>query len=49
MSDEDTGDERSLAEIIDANVRPWNGFWSWRDKPIGEVGAAREEFWLLLA
>jgi hypothetical protein len=42
MADEDADDHRSLAEIIEANVRPWNSFWSWRDKPIGEVGAARE-------
>jgi hypothetical protein len=42
MSDEDDDDERSLATTIASNVRPWNGFWSWRDKPIGELGAARE-------
>jgi len=22
--------------------RPWNGFWSWRDKPVGERGAAQQ-------
>ncbi|MGY2938848.1 hypothetical protein ACVWZ6_008450 [Bradyrhizobium sp. GM6.1] len=40
MADDD--DDRSLAEIIETNVRPWNGFWAWNDKPIGELGAARE-------
>jgi hypothetical protein len=27
---------------IAANARPWAGFWSWRDKPVGEHGAASE-------
>ena len=27
--------------LILANTREWNGFWFWRDKPIGECGAAR--------
>lgn len=42
MSDEDVEEGRSLGETIEANIRPWNGFWSWKDKPIGELGAARE-------
>ncbi|MGE0288793.1 MAG: hypothetical protein AB7I42_20795 [Bradyrhizobium sp.] len=41
MSDEDD-EGRGLGEIIATNIRPWNGFWSWKDKPIGELGAARE-------
>jgi hypothetical protein len=41
MSDEDDV-WRSLGETIETNVRPWNGYWSWKDKPIGELGAARE-------
>lgn len=32
-------DHRSL---IEANVRAWNSFWVWRDKPIAERGAAGE-------
>jgi hypothetical protein len=28
--------------LILANTREWNGFWFWRDKPVGESGAARE-------
>lgn len=27
---------------IAANVRPWAGYWAWRDKPVGEHGAASE-------
>jgi hypothetical protein len=42
MSDEDADDQRSLGETIETNIRPWNGYWSWKDKPIGELGAARE-------
>jgi hypothetical protein len=34
--------EDDLRKVIEANARPWNGFWSWRDKPIGEHGAASE-------
>jgi hypothetical protein len=25
---------------IAANARPWGGYWAWRDKPVGERGAA---------
>jgi hypothetical protein len=42
MSDEDDNDQRSISEIIAKNVRPWNSFWSWKDKPSGEAGAARQ-------
>lgn len=40
MSEEDADEEASLAELIKANVRPWNSYWSWKDKPVGEHGAA---------
>lgn len=42
MSHKDTDNELSLSETIEANIRPWNGFWAWKDKPVGELGAARE-------
>jgi hypothetical protein len=41
MSSEDSQEEAS-AEIIKANVRGWNSYWFWRDKPVGERGAARD-------
>jgi hypothetical protein len=28
--------------LIEANARAWNSFWYWREKPIGEHGAAKE-------
>jgi hypothetical protein len=34
--------EDDLRKLIKANSRPWNTFWSWRDKSIGEHGAAIE-------
>jgi hypothetical protein len=40
MSDEDAGDLSSLTEAIEANARSWNSYWSWKDKPVGERGAA---------
>jgi hypothetical protein len=40
MSDEDADDPTSLAEAIQANARSWNSYWSWKDKPVGERGAA---------
>ena len=33
---------RSFRALIEANVRGWNPYWSWRDKPIRERNAARE-------
>jgi hypothetical protein len=42
MRDELGDEERTLEEAIEANTRPWNGYWSWKDKPVGEHGAARE-------
>jgi hypothetical protein len=35
-------DDESFQALIEANVRAWNGFWAWRDKPIGERGAAKQ-------
>jgi hypothetical protein len=43
MSEEEVDEEPSLAEIaeiIRANVRPWNSYWALRDKTVGEHGAA---------
>ena len=28
--------------LIKANSRPWNGYWTWADKPVGERGAAED-------
>jgi hypothetical protein len=42
MHDEENDECCSLGEVIEANTRPWNGYWSWRDKPIAERGAAQE-------
>src|SRR5712671_1036974 len=44
MSDEDEteGKEATLAEIIEANDRGYNGYWAWKDKPTAEWGAANE-------
>jgi hypothetical protein len=35
-------DTDDLNRLIRINARPWNGFWSWRDKPVGERGAAQQ-------
>jgi hypothetical protein len=35
-------DDPSWRDLIAANMREVNSFWSWRDKPIGEGGAAEE-------
>ena len=37
MNDDDDDD---LERLILANKREWNGFWFWRDKPVGERGVA---------
>src|SRR4051812_13709495 len=42
QSDDDADDMRSFRALIEANVRGWNSYWAWRDKPIGERGAAHE-------
>jgi hypothetical protein len=42
MSDDDNEKEATLAGVIEANARPWNGYWAWKDKPVGEHGAAHE-------
>jgi hypothetical protein len=34
-------EQDDLRSLI-GNVRPWNSFWFWRDKPVGERGAARQ-------
>jgi hypothetical protein len=34
--------EPTLAQTIEANVRNWNSYWAWKDKPVGERGAAQE-------
>jgi hypothetical protein len=40
ISDEDLTDE-DFKQLVLANKREWNSFWFWRDKPVGESGAAR--------
>jgi hypothetical protein len=43
LTDSSGSDERdSVEKIIATNARPWNSFWSWRDKPVGERGAAEK-------
>jgi hypothetical protein len=42
MSDDGRDEAETLRSLIEANLRPWNSFWTWRDKPIGEHGAASE-------
>jgi hypothetical protein len=34
-------DNSNFAQLILDNRREWNGFWYWREKPIGERGAVR--------
>jgi hypothetical protein len=34
-------DDDNFKQLILANTRECNGFWFWRDKPVGESGAAR--------
>jgi hypothetical protein len=34
-------DDDNFKQLVLANKREWNGFWFWRDKPVGERGAAR--------
>jgi len=34
-------DDENFEQLILANTREWNSFWFWRDKPVGESGAAR--------
>ena len=31
----------NFKQLVLENTREWNGFWFWRDKPVGERGAAR--------
>jgi hypothetical protein len=37
-----TEEESDPWDLIAENLRPWNSYWTWRDKPIGERGAAQE-------
>jgi hypothetical protein len=34
-------DDDNFKQLVLANTREWNGFWFWRDKPVGEHGVAR--------
>jgi hypothetical protein len=34
-------DDDDFKRLVLANTREWNGFWFWRDKPVGEHGVAR--------
>ncbi len=31
-------DDDNFKQLVLANTREWNGFWFWRDKPVGERG-----------
>ena len=42
MSAADDDQTKTARALIEANVRQWNTFWYWRDKAIGEHGAAKE-------
>jgi hypothetical protein len=33
-------DDSDFKQLVFANTREWNSFWFWRDKPVGESGAA---------
>jgi hypothetical protein len=33
-------DDDDFKQLVLANTREWNSFWFWRDKPVGESGAA---------
>jgi hypothetical protein len=36
------GPQRDEGRQMNDLKRPWNGFWSWRDKPVGERGVAQQ-------
>lgn len=40
--DDDDFDDEEFKQLVLANRREWNGFWFWRDKPVGESGIARD-------
>lgn len=42
MSENENDDDVDFAQHLDANLRPWNGYWAWKDKPTGETGAAAD-------
>jgi hypothetical protein len=35
-------DHDNFTQLLLTNTREWNGFWFWRDKPVGERGIARD-------
>jgi len=35
-------DDESFRALIEANVRGWNGYWAWRDKPVAERASAKQ-------
>jgi hypothetical protein len=35
-------DDEDFKRLVLANTREWNGFWFWRDKPVGESAIARD-------
>lgn len=41
MEHQRLNDDKIRSQIA-ANARPWIGYWTWRDKPVGERGAASE-------
>jgi hypothetical protein len=34
-------DDDNFKQLVHVNKRESNGFWFWRDKPVGERGIAR--------
>ncbi|PSO25207.1 hypothetical protein [Bradyrhizobium sp. MOS002] len=42
MTNDDNEDAGDFERLILANTREWNSFWFWRDKAVGERGAALE-------
>lgn len=43
MTDQSEDDELSVfLRLIEVHSRPWNGYWAWRDKPVGEREAAED-------
>lgn len=35
-------DDDNFEQLVLDNMREWNSFWFWRDKPVGERGIARD-------
>ena len=42
MDDDENLTDEDFKQLVLANTREWNSFWSWRDKPVGERGIARD-------